>query len=876
MVAVVVVAGGFRGGGGGRRRESPEKKGVTGNLFSRELAVPNTCLLSDERSSAMCITSASTSIGSSSVLKKVSMGDSKTNLIEDIDAKGNIDVNVDFNEDDFNGENIIGKVFDKLDDVYTFYNRYAFLHGFGIRIHSEHKNKITNEAYRKMYVCNKEGFKKLKVDSSGVDTKKRRRNLRTGCEAGIRVSKMKDGKWVVDQFNDIHNHELTTTPTKEILSFCGMKSLMVKLGQSGFRPSQVRKAVNSMKSPFEADVTSKQCANILSEQRKQYKGKEFYGLIKHFQDKASIDMNQYFVVDLFEDGSPRNIFWADGRSRDSYIKFGNVVVFDVTYITNKFKMPFAPFIWVNHHGQSILFGGALLEKEKEETFEWLFENFLKCMFSKHPRAIITDQDKAMGNAIKKVFPNTRHRYCAWHIKKHELDHLRPFKAHYSDFEETYRKWVKSDTIEEFETQREVLRDKYNFEGNCWMMEMYNQQKFWVKAFLKDVFLAGMTTSGRSESIHSFFDGYVNLNTMLNEFVIQYDKAVECRRAAEEDEDFKSMNSRPILSSVHLLFSKAGTCYTRKIFELFKREWDEATNNLTHETLSKSTEESTYKVGQLNVEQNFWRIVKFRFLNEVEVTCSCAKFETYGILCKHALYVMKKKHVEILPNLYILPRWTLDARYKVGNTRLEEMNGESEVSALNLWCVHVNCTKEIEQAKDSPDEIKRLNALLVFDTPSCGVLTVLVVKQTKYLWWYSLPLGKLGSEAWYQCQYDALGGYTLSKWLLQKFLAEQMVRKKEMVVENPYEDACPITSQVDMMPQISTRDPVVHTKTKGRPKNATRIKSSLDVKKKKTCSYCKGLGHYITGCPKKKRPRILRCKKNDAFVSYIGVVWEFQM
>ncbi|KAJ9552192.1 hypothetical protein OSB04_016237 [Centaurea solstitialis] len=696
--------------------------------------------------------------------------DLETNLIEDIDANGylvnhedsenelqsedNIDVNVDFNEDDFNGENIMGKIFDNLDDVYTFYNCYAFLHGFDIR---------------------------------------------------IRVSKMKDGKWVVDQFNDIHNHELTTTPTKvmkhhsheKFYRSVECKYLMVKLGQSELRPSQIKKAVNTMKSPFEADVTSKQCADILFEQRKQYKGKEFYGLIKHFQDKASVDMNQYFVVDLFEDGSPRNIFWADGRSRDSYIKFGDVVVFDVTYMTNKFKMPFAPFIGVNHHDQSILFGGALLENEKEETFEWLFENFLKCMFNKHPRAIITYQDKAMGNAIKKVFPNTRHRYCAWHIKKHELEHLWPFKAHYSDFEEIYRKWIKSDTIENFETQWEVLRDKYNFEGSCWMMEMYNQRKFWVKAFLKDVFLAGMTTSGRSESIHSFFDGYVNSNTMLNEFVIQYDKAVECRRAAEEDEDFKSMNSRPILLSVHPIFSKVGTCYTRKMFELFKREWDETTNNLTHETLSKSTEESTYKVGQLNVEHNFWRIVKFRFLNEVEVTCSCANFETYGIMCKHALYVMKKKHVEILPNHYILPRWTVDARYKVGNTRLEEMDGESEVSALNLWCVHVNCTKAIEQAKDSPDEINKVNALLV------------------------------------------------------KFLAEQMDRKKEMVVENPHEDASSRTSQVDMMPQISIRDPVVHTKTNGRPKNATRIKSSLEVKKKKTCSYCKGFGHYINGCPKKK-------------------------
>nr|KAJ0220366.1 hypothetical protein LSAT_V11C200053570 [Lactuca sativa] len=225
-------------------------------------------------------------------------------------------------------------------------------------------------------------------------------------------------------------------------------------------------------------------------------------------------------------------------------------------MTNKYKMPLAPFVGVNHHGQSILFGGALLENEKVETFEWLFENFLKCMFTKYPKAIITDQDKAMGNAIKKVFPNTRHRFCDWHIKKHESEHLRPFVTRYSDFQESYKDWVNSDTIEEFESKWEVIRIKYNLENNCWISQMYSQRIHWAKAFLKDIFLAGMTTSGQSESINSFFDGFVSSSTMLNEFVIQYDKAVKSRRAAEEDEDFKTMNSRAVLSSVHLIEAKA--------------------------------------------------------------------------------------------------------------------------------------------------------------------------------------------------------------------------------------------------------------------------------------------------------------------------------
>ncbi|XP_052627622.1 protein FAR1-RELATED SEQUENCE 5-like [Lactuca sativa] len=188
----------------------------------------------------------------------------------------------------------------------------------------------------------------------------------------------------------------------------------------------------------------------------------------------------------------------------------------------------------------------------------------------------------------------QHRFCSWHIKKHELQHLQPYVARYSDFQESYKEWVKSDRVEEFESRWEVIRGKYNLESNFWVNKMYNQRKYWAKAFLKDIFFAGMTTSEWSESIHSFFDGYVNSRTMLNEFVIQYNKAVDSYRVAKVDEDFKIMNSRAVLSFVHPIESKAG----------------------------KTTEEIKYRVGQLDIDKRYWGIVSFRFLNQVNVTYSC--------------------------------------------------------------------------------------------------------------------------------------------------------------------------------------------------------------------------------------------------------------
>ena len=48
------------------------------------------------------------------------------------------------------------------------------------------------------------------------------------------------------------------------------------------------------------------------------------------------------------------------------------MAFDTTYLTNKYDMPFAPFVGVNHHGQSILLGCGLVSNEDTITFVWLF------------------------------------------------------------------------------------------------------------------------------------------------------------------------------------------------------------------------------------------------------------------------------------------------------------------------------------------------------------------------------------------------------------------------------------------------------------------------------------------------------------------------
>jgi zinc finger SWIM domain-containing protein 3 len=47
--------------------------------------------------------------------------------------------------------------------------------------------------------------------------------------------------------------------------------------------------------------------------------------------------------------------------------------------------------------------------------------------------------------------------------------------------------------------------------------------------------------------------------------------------------------------------------------------------------------------------------------ELKVSCDCRKFETHGILCSHALKVLDVMNIKLIPEHYILKRWTREAR-----------------------------------------------------------------------------------------------------------------------------------------------------------------------------------------------------------------------
>ncbi|KAK1627487.1 hypothetical protein QYE76_001802 [Lolium multiflorum] len=138
------------------------------------------------------------------------------------------------------------------------------------------------------------------------------------------------------------------------------------------------------------------------------------------------DPEFFFDYKLGKGGKLLHLFWCDSQSRQDYADFGDVLVFDSTYKTNRYAMPFIPFVGINNHRQTTVFACAIVSDEKEKTYKWLLETFLKAMYQQKPKGIITDGDAAMIAAVGKVFPGVWYRVCTWHIEKNMKKHLDPW------------------------------------------------------------------------------------------------------------------------------------------------------------------------------------------------------------------------------------------------------------------------------------------------------------------------------------------------------------------------------------------------------------------------------------------------------------------
>ncbi|KAF5471059.1 hypothetical protein F2P56_011531 [Juglans regia] len=204
---------------------------------------------------------------------------------------------------------------------------------------------------------------------------------KTECKAKINALRQ-DGVLRLTTVHNIHNHGLS--PKKSRFFRCNrevsdaVKRVLDTNDLAGIRTNKsYGSLVVGMGGYENLPFLEKDCRNYIDKARHLRLGAGGAGALRdYFLRMQYKNPGFFYMMDIDDEGRLKNVFWADPRSRAAYQDFGDVVTFDTTYLTNRYGMPFAPFVGVNHHGQSILLGAGLISSEYTETFVWLFETWL--------------------------------------------------------------------------------------------------------------------------------------------------------------------------------------------------------------------------------------------------------------------------------------------------------------------------------------------------------------------------------------------------------------------------------------------------------------------------------------------------------------------
>ncbi|KAL2944701.1 Protein FAR-RED IMPAIRED RESPONSE 1 [Bienertia sinuspersici] len=536
----------------------------------------------------------------------------------------------------------VGMTFPSWDAVDSYYHAYGKQRGFGvIRAAVSYKQKggtSTREKRAGIWRCDCWGKPDKRRVSKGKrvvvqspiqrsPTNKTTSSKKCECPAMVYAKPNKCNEWELCTVVLEHKNH-TPTPSKsrhipkyrnEELNKSNVARNLFNANAAGVSIAKIHRTLVMERNGFEnLGVSERDVRNVIDKKRRlKMEGGDANAMLEHFDKMVADNQNFYHRYRLDDDGNLKDVMWVDARCRAAYEEFGDVVSFDSTYLTNKSELPFTNFVGVNHHGQTILLGCALVSHEDVETFTWLFSTWMLCMNGKAPGGILTDQDAAMLKALSVVMPQSRHRWCIWHILKKFSEKLGMY-SNYKDFKsELVHAIYDSFTEEEFEKNLTSVIMMYELQENQWLSVRANEEKEADANCWK--YTRTLLTAFPFEA--QFRDVYTDAKFK--------EVQVQCSRVLY----VTPLEKRVVGDNVveHLL---EDIVYTR--------------------TKKKREEIATMKRRTYCV----WFDIASH-----DSGCECKHFECYGIMCRHLIKVYYMYNVEHVPSKFILRRWRKDIQRK---------------------------------------------------------------------------------------------------------------------------------------------------------------------------------------------------------------------
>jgi hypothetical protein len=572
------------------------------------------------------------------------------------------------NLEDSDGEDTrvpeVGMVFNNHTEVNRFYRKYARRVGFGVSVRRSSFSQEGTCLYLELMCC--------KGGRPRYEPKFRKRaSSTTNCPAKIRVKLWGDKLLHVELAILDHNHPVSPAMARFLNTYkqlSGPAKRRLRMGGPGAMPVEEpsKMPVDKLGELEELLFGETKHPSFVERGRLKLQPGDSDALRIFFTRMQAKNANFFNVIDMDDEGCVRNVFWADARSRAMHEYYNDVITLDTSYVVSKYDMPLATFVGVNHHGQSILLGCALLSDETAETYSWLFKAWIACMSGNLPKAIITDYCRGIQSAITEVIPGARHRMCLFQIMRRTAERLGGLSEYRAINKAMQKTIYDSLTVDDFEEDwNKLITYNSALQNNDWLRSLYEVRSSWVPVFIKDVFWAGMSATQRNETLTPFFDGCVELKTTLKQFLSKYEVALQSKYEKEAQADFETFHKqRPPVSKFYME-EQLSKVYTHNMFKKFQDEM-EAIMYCHVSLIAVDGPISTFNVKECIFFEDGKRTMSKLFAvtynaEEKDITCICGGFQFSGILCRHSLSMLKFHQLREIPPQYIIDRWKKDFR-----------------------------------------------------------------------------------------------------------------------------------------------------------------------------------------------------------------------
>jgi hypothetical protein len=245
-----------------------------------------------------------------------------------------------------------------------------------------------------------------------------------------------------------------------------------------------------------------------------------------------------------------------------------------------------------------------------------------------------------------------------------------------------------DSEAEFEeTWAEMLRE-FKLQENKWLKKLYKVKHKWCTALNRSTFDGGVEYEPQCDSMSNIFSGISDKLTSLSALAVAVDKQTEDWREKEYDEDARCYQKPPTCIIKHSdILNHAAKVYTHRIYKLFETDFLDGCGATKFKELQRA-DNNTYEY-EMTMQGRGSRVCTVHFnMNAMEITCSCSKFETMGLLCPHALKALSINNACKIPEIYILKPWTKDAKKWFFNPKQYEPSYQECMDDEDAYCKYV--------------------------------------------------------------------------------------------------------------------------------------------------------------------------------------------